>query len=89
MSECASEFGIQEIWLFQAWRGGAHPCEWHGKVVPLQELSVESLRDAINSVLNTEQYTIRARELAAAIQRTNGLEKAANLIDHVLRQAVG
>jgi MGT family glycosyltransferase len=59
-----------------------------GKVVPLHELSVESLRETVNSVLHTEQYAIRARELQAAIQQTDGLNRAASLIDRVLRQAV-
>jgi MGT family glycosyltransferase len=59
-----------------------------GKVVPLNELSVERLRETVNSVLDTEQYAIRARELQAAIQQTDGLKKAASLIDRVLRQAV-
>jgi zeaxanthin glucosyltransferase len=58
-----------------------------GRVVPLGELSVERLRDAVDSVLEDEGFGIRARELQSAIAQTDGLNKAAKLIDHVLRQA--
>jgi UDP:flavonoid glycosyltransferase YjiC (YdhE family) len=60
-----------------------------GKVAPLGEVSVERLQEAVNSVLDNEQFGIRARELQAAIAQTDGLNKAANLIDRVLRQASG
>jgi MGT family glycosyltransferase len=59
-----------------------------GQVVPSTGLSVERLREAVEAVIAGQQYRGRARELQAAIQQTDGLNKAANIIDRVLRGAV-
>jgi zeaxanthin glucosyltransferase len=58
-----------------------------GRVVPLQELSVERLREAVNAVLGGEGYGVAARKLQKAIHRKDGLNEAAHLIERVLREA--
>ncbi len=64
-----------------------------GVVVPLKtlasELGVQKLRAAIETVLHDATYRESARRIQQAIARTNGLRMAADLIDRVLREAVG
>lgn len=52
-----------------------------GVVVPLQQLSVDGLKDAIETVLGDAQYLERAQALQAEIRETDGLNKAATLIE--------
>jgi zeaxanthin glucosyltransferase len=57
-----------------------------GQVIPLQELSVDRLRKAVDAVLSDGSYRNAAQTLKAAIRETDGLNKAADIIDRVLRQ---
>jgi zeaxanthin glucosyltransferase len=59
-----------------------------GKVVPLQELSVERLKEAINDVLADASYAEHARALQKEIRQADGLNKAADLIEQTLSQAL-
>ena len=59
-----------------------------GLVVPIQELSVERLRSAVDQVLTEPSYKEKAEALQKAIREADGLKKAAQIIDRVLRQAV-
>jgi zeaxanthin glucosyltransferase len=52
-----------------------------GVVVPLKELAADRLRVAVNSVLEDPSYGERARRLQRAIEKTNGLEMATDLIE--------
>ena len=60
-----------------------------GQVIPIQELLVDRLRDAINAVLSDGSYRTAAQTLQTAIRETDGLNKAANIIDRVLCQTPG
>lgn len=63
-----------------------------GVVVPLKtamsESAVEKLREAIETVLTDGFYRGNAKRIQQAIERTNGLGIAADLIDRTLRRAV-
>jgi zeaxanthin glucosyltransferase len=63
-----------------------------GVVVPLKtlagELAVQKLRAAIETVLTDGSYRENTRRIQQAIESTNGLTMAADLIDHTLRGAV-
>jgi zeaxanthin glucosyltransferase len=52
-----------------------------GVVVPLKELTAEKLRAAVDRVLADASYGESALQLQQAIQRTNGLKLAADLIE--------
>jgi len=58
-----------------------------GVVVPLQQLTVERLRAGVDQVMADASYRENARRLQRAIQRTNGLEAAADLIEQALGAA--
>lgn len=58
-----------------------------GVVIPLKELTTEKLRAAVDQVLSDPQYGKNARRLQQAIQKTNGLELAANLIEKAFEVA--
>jgi MGT family glycosyltransferase len=55
-----------------------------GVVVPLKELTVERLRAAVEQVFADASYGESALQLQQAIQKTNGLELAADLIEKAL-----
>ncbi|HEY9852944.1 MAG TPA: glycosyltransferase [Leptolyngbyaceae cyanobacterium] len=61
-----------------------------GKVVPLKQLSVPKLRDAIRKVLTEESYKKRAIAFQEVIQRSGGTSRAADIIEQVIstRQSV-
>jgi UDP:flavonoid glycosyltransferase YjiC (YdhE family) len=63
-----------------------------GVVVPLKTLAGESavqkLREAIETVLDNGLYRENTQRIQQAIERTNGLSMAADLIDRTLREAV-
>ena len=63
-----------------------------GVVVPLRmvagELGVQKLREAIETVLTDGIYRENTQRIQEAIERTNGLRMAADLIDCTLREAV-
>jgi MGT family glycosyltransferase len=63
-----------------------------GIVVPFKtltgELGVQKLRAAIETVLTDGFYRRNTQRIQQAIERTNGLTMAADIIDHKLREAV-
>ena len=63
-----------------------------GVVVPLKtlagELAVQKLREAIETVLTDGCYRENTQQIQQAIERTNGLKMAADLIDRTLRETV-
>ncbi|ADV84670.1 glycosyltransferase [Terriglobus saanensis] len=52
-----------------------------GKFVPIKELTVPRLAALIDEVLSNPEYRQNAMKMKEAIVRTNGLEKAADLIE--------
>lgn len=56
-----------------------------GIVVPRRRLTAKGLRAAIVAILHQEKYRTAARRLRAAMQQIDGLEKAANIIETVLK----
>lgn len=63
-----------------------------GVVVPLKtlagEFGTQKLREAIDTVLTDRSYRDNTQRIQEAIERTNGLSLAADLIDRTLREAV-
>ena len=55
-----------------------------GTVVPYRRLSLDRLRRAVRRVLDDGRYHENARQLQAAIQAANGLERAADIIERTL-----
>jgi MGT family glycosyltransferase len=53
-----------------------------GRVIPVGRVTVRRLRAAIEEVLNNPHYRARACELRASIEAANGLERAAELVEH-------
>jgi MGT family glycosyltransferase len=58
-----------------------------GVVVPLKELTVEKLRAAVDKVMSDSSYGESARRLQQAIQKTDGLSRAADIIEAALAKA--
>jgi zeaxanthin glucosyltransferase len=54
-------------------------------VVPRRKLNAKRLRSAVRAVLKDEQYRCAARETQAAILRVDGLQRAADIIEHALK----
>jgi MGT family glycosyltransferase len=52
-----------------------------GAYVPIQELTVSRLSTLIDDVLGDSEYRQNAKKMREAIVRTNGLEKAADLLE--------
>jgi UDP:flavonoid glycosyltransferase YjiC (YdhE family) len=52
-----------------------------GAYVPLRELSTSRLSTLIDDVLGNSEYRQNANKMREAIVRTNGLEKAADLLE--------
>jgi UDP:flavonoid glycosyltransferase YjiC (YdhE family) len=52
-----------------------------GAYVPLRELSTSRLSTLIDDVLGNPKYRQNANKMREAIVRTNGLEKAADLLE--------
>ena len=57
-----------------------------GESLPLKRLRADRLRTLVKRVLEQEQYRLRARRSMLEIKRTDGVRKAADLIEHVLHQ---
>lgn len=55
-----------------------------GEVVPLAELSVKTLRDAVKSVLGDEEYRQNARKVQSEIQELGGVRQAVNVVETAL-----
>jgi MGT family glycosyltransferase len=55
------------------------------EVLPANRLSAEKLRLALAKLLSNASYRTAAKELQASLRCTRGLERAANLIEGVLR----
>ncbi|AFY33079.1 glycosyltransferase [Calothrix sp. PCC 7507] len=55
-----------------------------GKMVSLSRLSVPRLRDAIQKVLTEDSYKKNALRLQEAIQATNGVSRAADIVEQVV-----
>jgi MGT family glycosyltransferase len=55
-----------------------------GEVIPLQELTVDRLRQAVDAVLSGDSYRQAAQIMRTAIQQTDGLNQAVAIIDRVL-----
>jgi len=56
-----------------------------GIVISRRKLNVSRLRSATQSILNDPQFRAAARRLQSAMQQTNGLETAANIIEDALK----
>jgi zeaxanthin glucosyltransferase len=65
--------------------------EWSGtgKAIPVQRLTVKSLRRAVCSVLETPSYRNAARFLQANIVDGNGLERATDIVEQALGLTLG
>jgi zeaxanthin glucosyltransferase len=57
-----------------------------GVVVPRSKLTVKRLRSAVRAVLEHQQYRQAARELQSRMQRVDGLELAATVIENAIRE---
>jgi UDP:flavonoid glycosyltransferase YjiC (YdhE family) len=55
-----------------------------GEMIPLKQLSVPKLQTAIRKVLTEDSYKKRAIALQEAIQRSGGVQKAADIIEQVI-----
>jgi MGT family glycosyltransferase len=57
--------------------------EWSGtgKAIPLERVSVERLRAAVEAVLEDPRYRARARELQSRITAGDGLRRAAEIVE--------
>ncbi|MGB3616224.1 MAG: glycosyltransferase [Elainellaceae cyanobacterium] len=66
--------------------GVATRIEWTGtgEAIPLKELSVPKLRQAITTVLEQESYRRSALKLQAAIQAAGGVKRAADIVEQVI-----
>jgi zeaxanthin glucosyltransferase len=56
-----------------------------GEVVPLAKLGVPSLNNAIRRVLEEQSYRVSARKIQQAIQRSGGVQQAADIIETVVQ----
>lgn len=56
-----------------------------GIAIPRRRLNVRRLRSAVRAILEESQYRAAARHIQAAIQQSDGLERAANIIEDVLK----
>lgn len=59
-----------------------------GVVVPRRKLNAKRLRSAVHAVLEDEKYRGAAREVQASMLRVDGLQRAADKIEDVLKIAV-
>ncbi len=55
-----------------------------GEVIPVKQISKEKLRRAVCAVLRDPGYRRAARRLQASIADTNGLERAADIVEQAL-----
>ena len=59
-----------------------------GKVVPLAQISVPRLRDAVTQVLTEPTYRQNAAKVQAAIQTSGGVDRAADIIEEAIALAL-
>lgn len=61
--------------------------EWTkaGRMIALQELTVERLQDAIHEVMTNPVYRDTATRLQQAIREADGLNRAADIVEMVIR----
>lgn len=57
-----------------------------GELLPFKRVRADRLRTLVKKVLEQEQYRLQARRLMLEIKRTDGIAKAADLIEQVLRE---
>jgi zeaxanthin glucosyltransferase len=57
-----------------------------GELLPLKQLRADRLRPVVKKVLEKEQYRLQARRLMLEIKRTDGVGRAADLIEQVLHE---
>jgi zeaxanthin glucosyltransferase len=57
-----------------------------GEVLPLKGLRANRLRGLVKRVLGEEQYRVQARRLMLEIKGSDGVQKAADLIEQVLQE---
>ncbi len=57
-----------------------------GEILPLKRLRADRLRTLVKKVLEQEWYRLQVRRLMLEIKRTDGVEKAADLIEQVLHE---
>jgi zeaxanthin glucosyltransferase len=55
-----------------------------GKVVPLDRLTPDTLRSAVEEVLSNASYRQNARRLEQAIRQAGGVEAAATIVENIL-----
>ena len=55
-----------------------------GKVVPLEQVSVENLRRAIEQILRKDSYRKNALKLQESIKQAGGVSKAADIIEQAV-----
>lgn len=56
-----------------------------GVIVPRSKLTAKRLHSAVRTVLEVDSYRTAARTLQASIQKINGLELAANIVEDTLK----
>jgi UDP:flavonoid glycosyltransferase YjiC (YdhE family) len=56
-----------------------------GAVIPLKEMTVPRLASLIDEVLSNPEYRDNANQIKKAIAKTDGLEKAADLLEEVFQ----
>ena len=56
-----------------------------GIVIPLKELSAARVRSAVDALMTDPTYRNNARRLQVAIQQTNSLDLAADLIERAVQ----
>ena len=57
-----------------------------GELLPFKRLRADRLRTLVKKVLEQESYRLQVRRLMLEIKRTDGVEKAADLIEQVLHE---
>jgi UDP:flavonoid glycosyltransferase YjiC (YdhE family) len=60
-----------------------------GVVIPPRKASAERLRSAVRAVLENESYRNAARQLQSAMAQIDGPERAADIIEDVLKIRIG
>jgi MGT family glycosyltransferase len=60
-----------------------------GVVVPPRKASTERLRSAVREVLEDESYRNAARQLQSAMAQIDGPERAADIVEDVLKIRIG
>ena len=64
--------------------GARVECAGVGRSIPVGRLAVDRLREAVRLVLGNSFYRVRAGQLRSSIEATDGLNRAADLIESAL-----